>query len=305
MSVLRTPRVDQLPQPNSDNEEHRPAAQQRPLTMQFVLLGAGLLIAGIIGLAALLRGEPDPAPQPAAAPTVAPTQVRTASPEPTVTAVPPTPTPSCVSGQQQLVLIEDLERRGDWRQAANIANAALNLDCLTTADRRLLTEKAIGDGLKALMEASHRKTDTVQHQQLVDQYLALQQRAQDAGVPVIPALQFAEEAHGRSQFLLAKVAIEQALQAGEYQPQVHRDITRLYVSALYGLCHWYTTAPLGSETYQSGLAYCVASNEVADAFCTGQGEAATRLNELIGSDHRSWPTPAETPLDSYVGSGCS
>jgi hypothetical protein len=302
MSILRTPQVDQLQQPDNHDEERRSVElHQGSATLKFMLIGAisvGFFV-GVLGLSALLaRGEPGPAPQLALPPTVAVTQ------QPTATLA-HTPTPSCASGQPQLVLINDLERRGDWTQAASVANAALNLQGLCEGDRPVLTEKAVAAGLKALMEAPHRKTDRAQHQQLVDQYLALQVRARDAGISIMPALQFAEEAYGRSQFLLSKVAIEQALEAGNYQPDVHRDVTRLYISSLYGLCYWYTTDMQGSETYQHGLSYCAASDQLANTFCTGQGEAATKLNELVGVDRQRWPQPAKSPLDSSMREGCT
>ncbi|HSH78218.1 MAG TPA: hypothetical protein VLA19_06770 [Herpetosiphonaceae bacterium] len=300
MSVLRPPDVQQLQAPRQQSPVAAPVPPPSSTTgLQLALVGGGVLVILVIGLLALFsRGGAPPPPGEAASASL-PSPVSAIATGPTIA-----PTPVC-PGQQQLVLIEDLEQRGDWHQAARIADAALNLPGLCETDRQLLAQKAVASGLKALMVAPHRKTDRAQHQALVDQYLALQVRAHDAGVPFPPALQVAEEAHGRSQFLLAKAAIEQARVAGDFRPDIHRDVLSMYVSSLYGLCHWYTTAERGSETYNQGLAYCVASDRLADAFCTGQGEAATRLNELIGNARSRWPAPAETPLDSYAHEGCA
>lgn len=298
MNAVRGPDITRLDQPEQLTAAPTvvaPTAPQGASNLLLLAFGAGFVVVLIAVVALLTRGGESPAPQSVAA---------TSEASPTFTPV-STPTPSCIDAQSQLVLVEDLERRGDWQQAANVANAALNLQGLCDVERYVLTEKAVAAGLKALMDAPHRKTDLAQHQQLVDQYLAFQARARDAGISIMPALQFAEEAHGRSQFLLAKVAIEQALQAGEYQPNVHRDVTRLYISSLYGLCYWYTTDMPGSETFQQGLSYCAASDLLADAFCTGQGEAATKLDELVGTDRQRWPQPAASPLDSFIHEACT
>ncbi len=316
MSNWRTPvgkvQRETLRSPQQPSPSSEPPASSSPMAL---MIGAGvaavLIVVAVVSILIFREpaaptalnetgtiGMPNGAAQPAGLPTAAPTSVPTPAPT-------PTPGEECTSGQPQLALIADLVGKGDWVQAATIANVTLDVADLCDRDRRPLTQQAVSSVWKALLQEKFRPLDVDGQQSMVDRYLALQARARDAGVEFPSSLQSAEEAYSRSQFLLAKVAVEQALAAAEYQPELDRDITHMYVSTLYGLCAWYTTAEQGSELYQHGLAYCVASNELAEQFCTGQGEAATTLNSQLTSDRQRWPEAARTPLQSYARAGCA
>ena len=52
----------------------------------------------------------------------------------------------------------------------------------------------------------------------------------------------------------------------------------------------------GSALYTQGLAWLSTSRALSVQYHTGQGEAATRLTELVSPNEADWPAPAATPL---------
>jgi hypothetical protein len=215
---------------------------------------------------------------------------------PTAVLPSPTATPDCVSGQAQLALIEAMEKKSNWKQAAATAEAALDLPTLCEADRRALTQKAVADGLNVLYYTAVDGQDRTGQQHAVDTYLALKQRARDAHVDFPSPLQVATQALLISQFRLAIAAVEIAYAQHDFDPSIHRDISHLYVSALYSIGLYYSKAPQGSDLYIEGLGYLSASHRLAVQYQTGQGEAATLLSLLIGSNEATWPKPYQSPL---------
>lgn len=210
-----------------------------------------------------------------------------------------TPTPSCVSGQTQLTLIEALEQKSNWQQAQAAAETALDIPSLCEADRRAFTQKAVANGLNVLYYTAVDGQDRSGQQQAVDTYLALRQRAYQTHVAFPSSLQVATQAYQISQFRLAITAIEMAYTARDFDPQIDRAVTHLYVSALYNIGVYETKAPPGSDPFTEGLAYLAASHRLAVQEQTGQGDAATLLTHLIGPDETTWPLPYRSPLLTF------
>jgi hypothetical protein len=162
----------------------------------------------------------------------------------------------------------------------------------------LLTQKALTNGLKALLtEPVDLEPYNRDHQQeQVDRWLKYRERAQFAGAEFSSPLVIAREATITSRHRLAVAAVEVAFADGAFNPAVDRDITKQYISALYGVCSWQTHDPTRVELYTEGLSYCVTSQRLAVAFKTGQGEAAMLLNQLVGEDLALWPSAYQSPL---------
>lgn len=208
-----------------------------------------------------------------------------------------TPTPTiCTPASSYLDIITRQEQAGDYASAVATAETALSVSDLCREAIKPLTARLVAIGLKALYTEPVAPLDQAGQQRQVDRYLSLRQRAHDAHADFASDVQIAIEANSRSQHRLCLVALDNAFADGSFRPTVQRDLTHLYVSCLYGLGSWYTSAGHASELYVQGLAWLSASHRVAVAYCTGQAEAATRLRELIGADESGWPTPADTPL---------
>src|SRR5262249_16286982 len=131
---------------------------------------------------------------------------------------------------------------------------------------------------------------------VVNQYEALRAKAREAAIPIDSDVAIAKRAFAISQFLWAKAALENALAEHTFNPAVHRDLTQLAVSTCYSLGAWYTTAPKDSQLYREGLSWLATSQALSAKFHTGQGEAASKLRELVSPRERDWPAPATTPL---------
>ena len=305
MGILRTPQVDNVgrQEPEGPHGVASPPPQTTGSGSHWggIGIGAGVLLVLLLSAIAVQAAIDT-------APVQTPTVVLEASQVPAVAAGVPGPSPTatatCISGQPYLALVTSLVERGDWSGAARAAEASVDVPGLCAEDRRKLTEQAATTGVKALSQAPFpNRWDAALEQELVDRYHALRARAHGAGVGLDTPLQVAQAAYTHSHFLLAKTTIEEALEQGAFKPALHRDVTQLYISTLYGLCFWMTAVPQDAELYEQGLAYCGASQQLAVGFCTGQGEAATRLDELLGTGTR--PRPSRTPLDSYTGDSCS
>jgi len=215
-----------------------------------------------------------------------------------VTAIPtavPTavPTPAGPDLASQVALIEALIGKGDYQTAIATAEGALAVPGIREEQRRVLTGYIVTAGLKDIESTPFEPLDRTQHQHLVDTYLSLVERAKGAGITLDTPLEVARRAQASSQFPLAKVAIETALESGAFNPTTDRDVTRLYVSTLYGLGKWYTTAQKGSPLYEEGLRALVASDMIADRYKTGQSEAEALFAQSGVSER---PAPLSTPL---------
>jgi hypothetical protein len=212
------------------------------------------------------------------------------------TTVPAPPTPSCMAATNYVEIITRQERANRWEDAVATADTGLADTRLCPSERKLLTARAVDDGLKVLYNKPFDPLDVAAQQQEIDRYLSLRQRARDALVSFDTPLQVAGQAYQISQFPLARVAIEEAFAAGDYRPEVDRATTRLYISTLYNLGSWYTHAPAGNALYEQGLGWLAASHQLAVKYQTGQGEAAMLLRQLVGQEEAHWPAPGRTPL---------
>ena len=207
MGNLRTPRLHEI-HPTTPSASPQPprgdaAAEQAIPSHPLVLFGGFLAVLLIGGALMGLRALAASGAAPAAAPTAAVVLAATATPPPL------TPTPDCVRATGQLALIDDLERRADWKRAASTAEATLDMAQLCREERGLLLEKAVGNGIRVLLQERFPNTlDTELQQELVERYLALKARAKAAGIAFPTSLRVAADAYGRSQHLLAKVALQ-------------------------------------------------------------------------------------------------
>jgi len=207
-----------------------------------------------------------------------------------------TATPSCDSADDYLRVIAEREVQGDYAGAEANAESGLNRRELCQSARTALIAKAISSGLKVLLSGKFAPTDVDAQQKEVDRYLELRERTQEAGVEFpMTDLQIAVDAYDSHPYL-ARAAFERAFKAGTFRPEVHRDLLKQYISALFNLGAWYTGAQPGSELYQRGLSYLCASHRLAKKFDTGQAEAWGKLRELLGPNESDWPAPVATPL---------
>ncbi len=263
-------------------------AQSKPFSRVTIMLPLGGALVAIV-LAFVLWPKEQP-------PTAAQPTQQIAAGVTTATAIPATPTPVCPPITPYIAVITAYEQAGRWGEAATSAEGALSVAGLCDVDRKTLTRYAVSGGLKELYTHVFKPRDTAGQQRMVDRYLSLKQRAQDAGIPIDTPLQVAATAFASSQFQLARVAIEEAVTDGSFKPETDRDITKLYVSTLYGIGKWYTTADKSDLLYTEGLGWLVASDKVAVKYQTGQSEAAMLLSQLGYPDKATWPQPATSPL---------
>lgn len=224
-------------------------------------------------------------------PNAAAATIPTSVPVPTATA------PMCTSAQGYLTIIVAQEATGDYPGAASTADSALRITGLCPNDQTALKQKAVSVGISALYTAPFSDPlDIAAQQRLVDRYEMLRSQAEENSISRDTDLQIARRAFAISQFLLAKTALDNAYAAGQFHPAVDRDITHLYVSSCYGLGMWYSTATKGSALYHEGLAWLATSHVLSVKYHTGQGEAASKLTELVSPTEAHWPAPAATPL---------
>jgi hypothetical protein len=257
-----------------------------PSPLPFVLAGGAALLVVVL-LFALW-------PRPTPAVTVTPTAMVATVAAPT--ALPPAPTPSGPDITSYVNIIEASMRAGRYRETATTAEAALRVEGLRDADRRVLTGYIVTAGMKDIYTQPSRPLDRNGQQHLVDTYLSLLERAKGAGVMIDTPLQVATSAFASSQFPLARVALEQAVADRSFTPSTERDMVRLYVSTLYGLGAWYTTAEQNTAVYEEGVRWLVTSDRIADFYETGQSEAEAKLAGLGYGDPATWPNSFETPL---------
>jgi hypothetical protein len=274
-------------EPVQVTEGGRTKAPSFPLPIIFGAAGVVL----VVGLTILLW--PKSAPARAAEPAIVPSIVQaTVGPS----AVPATATPSYADITPYRELIEDLIARGQYAVAITTAEGVLANPDVRETDRTVLIGYIVSAGMKDILSREFRPLDQQQHQQLVDTYLSLRERARTNGIELESPLEVAKRAHLSSQFPLARVAIEEALEDELFHPELDRDITRLYVSLLHGMGRWYTTADQHTPLYEEGLRALVTSDIIADHYRTGQSEAEALLEQLGYLDTTDWPEPLDTPL---------
>jgi hypothetical protein len=209
----------------------------------------------------------------------------------------PTPTPACTSAQGYLSIIAAQQAAGNYTAAATTAETTLRITGLCASDTHALTQVALQSGIAALYTAPFDPTDTAAEQHLVDRYESVRLRAQETGIPIDTDLQIARRSFASSHFLLSLAALTHAHADHQFNPAIDRDITHLLTSVYYNLgVYTLEGQPQGSERYGQGLAWLATSKAIADAYHTGQGEAAMKLKELLGPDQATWPAPAETPF---------
>lgn len=216
----------------------------------------------------------------------------------TVAATPtPAPTP-CVSGQSQLAILEEQARVGKWQEATDTAETALAVQGLCGDERALFQRKAIFYGLDALYAEPVvlEPFDRTAQQAQVDRYLKLREQARLLGIAFPSALEVARQANASSHHRLTIAALELALTEHEFNPSIDRDVTKLYISALYGVCYWQTKDTNRRDLYAEGLAYCTTSYRLAVLFKTGQAEAFTLLTTLLGQNLDALPSPYPSSL---------
>jgi hypothetical protein len=290
-----------VPASGANNAQER-APVRASSSSALLIAGAVVLLLGIAGIS-LVKGRNTAVPTPPPQPTIA---VATSIP---VVAAPlretvvivatltPVPTPGCISTLSELASLDSLIQQAKYEQATAKAEDALNIHGLCHNEIQLLTSRAVLAGLYALYNQEFDPLDAKAHQAAVDTFLRLRERARLAGI-AFPAslLQVANEARRISQHRLTITAIELAFSEGEFNPELDREVTRLYISGLYGLGYWYTKAEQGSELYSEGLSYLIASHQLAVKFKTGQAEAGNLLRQLSGNDEARWLAPYLSPL---------
>lgn len=241
-----------------------PSALPSPL-----LLGAGglsllLLVAGL--LVTLARPDPRPA--------VAP--------------------PPCAALPDTVALLGQLEREGKWAIAATTAETALTAPDLCPELRRALAARAVADGLEDLFATQFAPTDVAAQRAAVDRYHALRRLARERGVDFPSGRQIAGRAYAIGQFLLARVAFEEAVAAGEVT-LADQTQAQFYSSTLYNLGTRWADA-VDAPTRADGLRLLATGLAVDRRYCVGHGEAWGRLRALLGPEETAWPAPIETPL---------
>lgn len=205
-----------------------------------------------------------------------------------------TPPPACTPASAWLETITIQERAAQWQVAATNAQTALSSPGLCPGDRKVLAEKAIADGLEALFGERFAPEDVAAQHAAVERYQSLSRLAQEHAVPIPSARQVADRAYQVGQFLLAKVAFEEALERGEVTATDQGQV-QFYYSTLYNLGTWWAKAAHGA-TRAEGLGLLAAANAIDRRYQIGNGLAWAKLRELLGPDERQWPRPAASPL---------
>jgi len=205
-----------------------------------------------------------------------------------------TPAPACTPASAWLETIAIQERAAQWRIAATNAQTALLAPGLCTSDRKVLAEKAVADGLEALFGERFAPEDVAAQQQVVDRYQSLKRLAEEYAVLTPSARQIADRAYQVGQFLLAKLAFEEALERSEVTTTDQAQVL-FYYSTLYNLGVWWAGTASG-DARSEGLRLLAAANQIDRRYHIGNGLAWGKLRELLGPDERQWPAPTETPL---------
>lgn len=205
-----------------------------------------------------------------------------------------TPLTACRPAADWLETITGQERAAQWQVAATNAQTALRAPGLCASDRKVLAGKAVADGLEALFAERFAPDDVAAQRQSVDRYQGLKRLAQAYGVPFPSARQVAGRAYDVGQFLLAKLAFEEALERGEVTTSDQGQV-QFYYSTLYNLGAWWAETASGA-TQTEGFRLLAAANQIDRHYRIGNGLAWARLRELVGPDEGRWPAPAATPL---------
>lgn len=217
----------------------------------------------------------------------APTEVPTAMP--TVM-----PTPSCQSVSNWIDQLTYLMDKGLWKEASDTAQVALAAPNPCPDGPDALQELAITAGLEALFDEPFDPRDLASQEAQVDRFYRLREQAARYRVELPSDLTLARRARVGGQFLLAKTAFEEALEAGALQPE-DRENLRAYVSTLHDLGRWWLTSP-NKELHDQGgqlLADCMALDV---EYRLGSGACYGALQELVSPDPADWLEPSHQPL---------
>lgn len=202
--------------------------------------------------------------------------------------------PSCATAATWIETISVQEKAGKWAIAADNAQTALTTDNLCEGDRLTLANMAVSDMLQGLSATAINSADLSAQQTAVDSYENIKRFAkeQGVGVPKSP-YQVAEAASVAGQFLLAKLAFEEALAQGDVAT-IDQSQARFYHSILYNLGWWWPRAKSGNK-FQDGLALLSAADQVDRRWKLSIGLAGAELRQLIVGD-ANWPPPAQSAL---------
>ncbi len=266
--------------------------QARPQALARMVIA--LMVLAVCAIALSLSIRPTSGVDTATVVVGATSQPPTPLPSPTVVA--PTPIPPNTQVNSYIALVVAAIGKGHYQQAITLAETALALPDVSAQDRHLLTEYLVSAGLKDIYAQPSYPANRDHQQALVDQYLSLAERAKGAGVSIDAPLEVATHAFASSQFALARVTLERALVDGAFDPSLDRDVTRMYVSTLFGLGKWYTTLAPNSPEYSEGVRWLVTSHAVAMRYQTGQSDAEALLIQLGYTTSEHWPSPLDTPL---------
>jgi hypothetical protein len=263
------------------------------------VFGGVVMVAVLAGLI-IGRTQPTPrqtvlpSPEPAQAVLSLTTPTLTATPAPTATSVAVTATPSCTSAAAYLDAIVLAEKLSQWEQAASTAALAYQLADLCAADKQALAEKVVAAGVEALFSQKLPSyADVAAQQQQVETFHQLKHRAAATHVAFPTDIQVAFRAYQGGQFLLAKIAFEEAFTAGTFTTADHA-LVQAYCSTVFNL-GWHWTAEGSGQTQQDGLALLVTANAIDETYQVGSRAAWGELHRRLG-DERTWPATAPSPL---------
>ncbi len=275
------------PQQGSPQESVR-----QPAVSPIILLVIGLVVLLAGGMFFGLRGTSQEPPSPSDQLVVVGV--------PTPTTPPPTATlvdPCGAVVRQHLKTIADLESQLKWDAASEHAEIAVRDPEVCENDRAAFARIYRNDSLEGLY-ARPFDPSRVSQEEMISRYQQIkrtvQSYAQLYDVELPNPLSVAQRSSQSGAFLLALHAADTAFEEDRART---RDISLLreYISNLYNV-GWYWSQHPSDPNYQDALAYLSASRKLATYWRTGQGEAETRLKELLGPDERRWPEPKKTPL---------
>lgn len=250
-----------------------------------VLKGAGLLLAVVVGVLAVLgvglHGQRT---------LIANQQTIIESLGRDVQALAALPTAaSCMDGTEMLIAITSQQQDGDHHLAAQNAETALNNPSLCPSARSAFAGAAVAAHLADLLGAPLDPADYEAQALLVARYEATKAlaRRHDVALPSSPH-QVARTAFHIQAFLLAKHAFEEA---SANQTHLDPDHGRFYADVLYTLGVHTLRQPTARAQHQAwGLV--AASHGLSRHHHLGRGEAEALLRQHFGDDEHAWPAPA-------------
>lgn len=233
----------------------------------------------------------------AQAPTVPPITVQIIAPTP---AAPPVATATS-QGTAWLAIVRRQEAAAAYDQAASAAQSALQEPQLTPDERSLFQAAVVTDGLKALLAQPFQPTDTAAAQRSIAQYQQIEADATRYHVPLPSYRQSADDAYAHGQFILCVFLWNRALAAGDISTN-DRTQVRFVESALLNTGRWLTSDPTNGSLMAEGTRYLMTAHRIDVQYKLGDAMAWQRLQDLYGSDERTWPQETiSTPLLDVKG----